>query len=89
MCRLAFSWRFATIDTWRIAIYRRTFLNTAPTDAAQTRDSDKYIVRFHDPGLRAQLKSRAALNERTLNAEIIYLVKKGLATESAVQGTAH
>ncbi len=43
--------------------------------------ADKYILRFSDEGLRKQLKIRAAQNERTLNAEITYLIKRGLESE--------
>ncbi len=54
----------------------------APSDAA-----DKYMLRFHTDGLRKTIKARAALNERTLNAEILYLIKRGLEVE-AKQGAA-
>lgn len=43
--------------------------------------SDKFILRFNVDGLRKELKVRAAQNERTLNAEILYLIKRGLAAE--------
>lgn len=52
-----------------------------------SRTSDQFVVRFYDDGMRQQLKVRAALNERTLNAEILYLVKKGLAAEAVVLTT--
>ncbi|AVS67851.1 hypothetical protein C8245_21200 [Paracidovorax avenae] len=42
---------------------------------------DKFILRFHVDGLRKELKVRAASNERTLNAEILYLIKRGLDAE--------
>lgn len=45
--------------------------------------ADKFLMRFHQDGLRKELKLRAVQNERTLNAEIIYLVKRGLETEKA------
>lgn len=44
---------------------------------------DRFIVRFHDDGMRQSLKLRAAKNERSLNAEILYLLKKGIAAEVA------
>lgn len=43
--------------------------------------SDKFMLRLHVDGLRKQLKIRAAENERTLNAEILYLIKRGLAAD--------
>lgn len=48
-----------------------------------SQDSDKYVLRFTEHGIRAQLKSRAALNNRTLNGEINYLIKRGLEAEQA------
>lgn len=39
---------------------------------------DRFILRFDVDGLRKQLKVRAAQNERTLNAEILHLIKRGL-----------
>lgn len=42
---------------------------------------DKFIIRFNTDGLRRELKVRAAINERTLNSEILYLIKRGLAAE--------
>lgn len=50
--------------------------------------SDKYLLRLHDEGLRKQLKVRAAMNERTLNAEILYLIKRGIEAESRQQEVA-
>ena len=48
---------------------------------------DKFILRFNVDGLRKELKVRAAENERTLNSEILYLIKRGLAAEQKPQGT--
>lgn len=42
---------------------------------------DRYILRFHESGMRQALKARAALNRRTLNAEILYLIDAGLKAE--------
>ena len=42
---------------------------------------DKFIIRFNTDGLRRELKVRAAMNERSLNSEILYLIKRGLAAE--------
>lgn len=54
----------------------------------QSKADDKFILRFNVDGLRKQLKVRAAENERTLNAEILYLIKRGLASEQLSQGSA-
>ncbi|EFI62653.1 MULTISPECIES: Arc family DNA-binding protein [Comamonas] len=53
--------------------------NTSPSLTA-----DKFLMRFYQDGLRKQLKVRAAQNERTLNAEILYLIKRGLEAEGAL-----
>lgn len=45
--------------------------------------ADKFLMRFNKDGLRKELKVRAAQNERTLNAEILYLIKRGLEGEQA------
>jgi plasmid stability protein len=55
----------------------------APSEA-----SDKYMLRLHDDGLRKKLKVRAAQNERTLNGEILFLIKRGLRAEEQAQGVA-
>jgi plasmid stability protein len=47
---------------------------------------DKFILRFNVDGMRKQLKVRAAENERTLNAEILHLIKRGLAADQNPQG---
>lgn len=47
---------------------------------------DRFIVRFNVDGLRKELKVRAAENERTLNAEILYLIKRGLVAEQQTEG---
>lgn len=39
---------------------------------------DKFMLRFPDAGVRQQLKARAALNRRSLNAEILCLIDAGL-----------
>lgn len=45
--------------------------------------ADKFMLRFNQDGLRKELKVRAAQNERTLNAETLYLIKRGLEVEQA------
>ncbi|QDD65566.1 hypothetical protein EJD96_16075 [Herbaspirillum seropedicae] len=58
---------------------------------SQTRNDakDRFIVRFHDEEQRIALKVRAAQNRRTMNAEILFLIEKGIAAadgrENAVQ----
>ncbi len=55
----------------------------SPPPSAQ---SDKFILRFNVDGLRKELKVRAAQNERTLNGEILYLIKRGLQAEKSELG---
>ena len=40
---------------------------------------DKFILRFHGEGQRSEIKARAALNKRSMNAEILLLIEQGLA----------
>jgi hypothetical protein len=42
-----------------------------------------YVLCFNDEDQRARLKARAALNRRTLNAEILFLIERG---QEAVDG---
>lgn len=42
-----------------------------------SQESDKYLVRFKD-GMRSTIKSQAAQNNRTMNAEILTLLEKGM-----------
>lgn len=55
----------------------------ALTTQSPSATADKFLMRFHQDGLRKELKLRAVQNERTLNAEIIYLIKRGLDAEKA------
>ena len=41
----------------------------------------QFVLRFHEGELRKELKVRAAKNERSLNSEILYLIKRGMAAE--------
>lgn len=50
---------------------------------------DKFILRFNVDGLRKELKIRAAENDRTLNAEILHLIKRGMKSEQQPQGASH
>lgn len=61
-------------------------MNLDPTSTSR-KPSDKFMLRLHDDGLRKRIKVRAAQNERTLNAEILYLIKRGLEAD-AKQGVA-
>lgn len=56
---------------------------TGLTKKTPSATADKFLMRFHQDGLRKELKVRAAQNERTLNAEILYLIKRGLDAERA------
>lgn len=47
---------------------------------------DKFLLRFNLDGLRKELKIRAVQNERTLNGEILYLIKLGMKAEQQPQG---
>ena len=47
---------------------------------------DKFLLRFNLDGLRKELKVRAAQNERTLNGEILYLIKLGMKAEQQPKG---
>lgn len=51
---------------------------TEVTKKPPSTTADKFLMRFHQDGLRKELKVRAAQNERTLNAEILFLIKRGL-----------
>lgn len=39
----------------------------------------KFILRFHGEGQRSEIKARAALNKRSMNAEILILIEQALA----------
>lgn len=47
--------------------------NKSPSQSA-----DRFILRFHNAGQRHALKERAARNMRSLNAELLYLIEKGI-----------
>lgn len=42
---------------------------------------DQFVLRFPESGMRKEIKARAAMNERSMNAELIYLIKRGQAAE--------
>ena len=39
---------------------------------------DKFVIRFTDSNMRQELKQRAALNRRSMNAEILCLIEVGM-----------
>lgn len=47
-------------------------------EEAKRSDADKFVLRFDAPGLRDALKARAAANRRSLNAELLSLIERGL-----------
>lgn len=44
---------------------------------APSKSADRYLIRFKE-GMRSTIKQRAARNNRTMNAEIIFLIEKGM-----------
>jgi hypothetical protein len=46
---------------------------------------DQFIVRFERPGHRDEIKSRAAANNRSMNAELLYLIEFATKTIDAVR----
>lgn len=60
------------------------------TQVRATQSGDKFILRFHGEGQRSEIKARAALNKRSMNAEILLLIEQGLSASklcpSADQG---
>lgn len=52
---------------------------------ARHETKDKFVLRFDDQDQRAKLKSRAALNRRSLNEEILFLIDRGI---DAIDGKA-
>ena len=48
--------------------------------------SEQFKIRFSAAGLHQQLKVRAAENNRSMNGEIQYLIKRGLELEQQNQG---
>lgn len=45
---------------------------------ATKQHGEKFIIRFPNEDRRAAMKVRAAQNRRTMNAEILYLIEKGM-----------
>lgn len=42
-----------------------------------SRDGDKFMLRLPE-GMRKQIKQQALDNERTMNSELVYLIKMGM-----------
>lgn len=45
---------------------------------ATTDRQDKFLLRFQDSELRKRLKIRAINNGRSTNAELLYLIQRGI-----------
>lgn len=60
-------------------------MNLSPP-GAQPASKSQFMLRFPDGEIRKELKVRAAKNERSLNSEILYLIKRGLSVEQQPQG---
>jgi len=60
-------------------------MNLSPP-GAQPASKAQFMLRFPDGEIRKELKVRAAKNERSLNSEILYLIKRGLSVEQQPQG---
>ena len=56
--------------------------NKIPNDA-----KDRFILRFHGEGQRSEIKARAALNKRSMNAEILLLIEQALAASKPCPAT--
>ena len=50
--------------------------NAASKSPSQS--ADRFILRFHNNGQRDALKRRASKNKRSLNAEFLFLLEKGI-----------
>lgn len=48
------------------------------------RSSEQFTLRFPD-GMRNQIKAMAEANRRTANAEIIFLIERGMATDRRLE----
>lgn len=44
-------------------------------------EKDRFIVRFHEEGKRNILKDAARQSGRSLNSELLYLIKRGFEVE--------
>ncbi|WP_157384636.1 hypothetical protein [Thauera sp. 27] len=44
---------------------------------AASKEADRYILRFEQPGHRSRLKEMAAREKRSLNKQLLILIEKG------------
>lgn len=59
---------------------------TLSQSLAPSASKAQFVLRFPGCELRKQLKVRAASNERSMNAEILYLIKRGMEAEHRPKG---
>jgi hypothetical protein len=52
-----------------------------------SQSADRFIIRFHNNGQRDALKRRASKNKRSLNAELLFLLEKGIEFVDSRNGT--
>lgn len=58
------------------------------TETAKEQDrKDQFVLRLPD-GMRKNIKASAALNERSMNAELVYLIKLGQQCQEPLRMTA-
>lgn len=48
-------------------------------------DREKFVVRFSEPGLRAQIASQAKLTKRSMNSEIVYRLFRSFELEEELR----
>lgn len=48
--------------------------------------NDKFVLRFHSEEQRTALKIRAAQNRRTMNAELLFLIDRGVEVTDGKRG---
>lgn len=48
----------------------------------RVKQEKSYSLRFYDEALRRQVRIRAAQNDRTLNSEILFLIKRGIVADA-------
>lgn len=65
------------LDSNKAPYYNSTVLYTKERKMAVGRGSDQFVVRF-PPGMRDAIKRQAAENERSVNAEIVFILKQGV-----------
>ena len=58
------------------------------SETAINRESSKFMLRFPN-GLRQKIKEMAANNRRSMNAELIIIIEKGIKSVDGAQNVAH